>query len=152
MSVHFSSKTPEWETPQEFFNELDKEFGFDLDVCATFENKKCKNWLGYGPGKIFCDGLKHNWKDAVCWMNPPYGREIGKWVKKAYEESQSGAKVVVCLLPSRTDTRWFHDYIQGKAEIRFIRGRLKFGGSQNAAPFPSMVVVYHGQQESEVSQ
>jgi hypothetical protein len=76
-------------------------------------------------------------------MNPPYGREIGKWIKKAYEESLNGC-TVVCLLPSRTDTRWFWDYILGKAEIRFIKGRLKFGGHKNAAPFPSMIVIYRG--------
>lgn len=142
-ALHFSSATDMWETPQWLFDELNKEFHFEIDVCATIENKKCNNWLGYGPGDIFTDGLKHNWGNMVCWMNPPYGREIGKWVQKAYEESIKGA-TVVCLLPARTDTRWFHDYIKDKAEIRFLRGRLKFGDAKNSAPFPSMVVVYRG--------
>lgn len=130
----FSSATDMWETPQNFFDELDKEFHFSCDVCATRENAKCAKF--YTPEQ---DGLKQTW-GGVCWMNPPYGREIGKWVKKASESNAT----VVCLLPARTDTRWFHDYIYGKAEIRFVRGRLKFGGSKNSAPFPSMVVVFRG--------
>ena len=130
----FSSKTDMWETPQNFFDELNKEFRFTCDVCAIEENAKCAKF--YTPEQ---DGLKQTW-GGVCWMNPPYGREIGKWVKKASESNAT----VVCLLPARTDTRWFHDYIYGKAEIRFVRGRLKFGGSKNSAPFPSMVVVFRG--------
>ena len=130
----FSSKTPEWETPQDFFDELDREFHFDVDVCATHENKKCARYFPQF-------GLEQKWA-GTCWMNPPYGREIGKWVKKAYEASQGGA-TVVCLVPSRTDTKWFHDYCM-KGEIRFIRGRLKFGGSKNSAPFPSAVVIFRG--------
>ena len=130
----FSSKTDMWETPQNFFDELNKEFRFTCDVCAIEENAKCAKF--YTPEQ---DGLKQTW-GGVCWMNPPYGREIGKWVKKASESKAT----VVCLLPARTDTRWFHDYIYGKAEIRFVRGRLKFGGSKNSAPFPSMVVVFRG--------
>jgi len=136
--VLFSSKTDEWETPQALFDELDREFGFTLDVCALPENAKCD--LFFTPET---DGLSQSWKGHICWMNPPYGREIGKWVKKAYEESQRGA-TVVCLLPARTDTRWFHDYIYGKAEIRFLRGRIKFVGAENSAPFPSMIVIYRG--------
>lgn len=130
----FSSATDMWETPQNFFDELDKEFHFSCDVCATRENAKCAKF--YTPEQ---DGLKQTWGGAL-WMNPPYGREIGKWVKKASESNAT----VVCLLPARTDTRWFHDYIYGKAEIRFVRGRLKFGGSKNSAPFPSMVVIFRG--------
>ena len=130
----FSSKTDMWETPQNFFDELNKEFHFTCDVCAIEENAKCAKF--YTPEQ---DGLKQTW-GGVCWMNPPYGREIGKWVKKASESNAT----VVCLLPARTDTRWFHDYIYGKAEIRFVRGRLRFGGSKNSAPFPSMVVVFRG--------
>ena len=138
--VMFSSKTDEWETPQDLFDELDKEFNFVLDVCATSQNTKC---VCYFNKEL--DGLKQNWAEfGSCWMNPPYGREIGKWVKKAYEESQRGA-TVVCLLPARTDTRWFHDYIYGKAEIRFLRGRIKFVGAENSAPFPSMIVIYRGE-------
>ena len=130
----FSSATDMWETPQNFFDELNKEFRFTCDVCAIEENAKCAKF--YTPEQ---DGLKQTW-GGVCWMNPPYGREIGKWVKKASESNAT----VVCLLPARTDTRWFHDYIYGKAEIRFVRGRLKFGNSKNTAPFPSMVVVFRG--------
>lgn len=131
----FSSATDMWETPQNFFDELDKEFHFSCDVCATRENAKCAKF--YTPEQ---DGLKQTWGGGILWLNPPYGREIGKWVKKASESNAT----VVCLLPARTDTRWFHDYIYGKAEIRFVRGRLKFGGSKNSAPFPSMVVIFRG--------
>lgn len=130
--VMFSSKTDLWSTPQDFFDKLNEEFGFDVDVCALPSNAKCDKY--YTP---LDDGLSQKW-EGVCWCNPPYGREIGKWVKKAY---QSDA-IVVMLLPARTDTKWFHDYIYGKAEIRFIKGRLKFGDSKNAAPFPSMIVVF----------
>ncbi len=128
----FSSKTDAWATPQRFFDELDKEFHFTCDVCATAENTKCKKF--YTPEQ---NGLNQEWT-GVCYMNPPYGREIGKWVKKAAESKAT----VVCLLPARTDTKWFHEYIYRKAEIRFIRGRLKFGDSNNSAPFPSMIVIF----------
>lgn len=131
----FSSATDLWATPQDFFDKLNEEFHFQLDVCATAENAKCEKYYTKDQ-----DGLNMPWI-GICWCNPPYGREIGRWVKKAFESSVRGATVVM-LLPSRTDTRWFHDYIYGKAEIRFIKGRLKFGGSKNAAPFPSMVVIY----------
>ncbi len=132
----FSSTTDMWATPQEFFDNLDEEFGFELDVCATDENAKCKKYYTKEQ-----DGLKMPWT-GVCWCNPPYGREIGKWVEKAYSSSARGVATVVMLLPARTDTRWFHDYIYGKSEVRFIKGRLKFGDSLNSAPFPSMVVVF----------
>ena len=135
-NVHFSSKTDLWATPQEFFDKYDKIFNFEVDVCANKENAKC--------GKFFTqedDGLSQEW-EGVCWMNPPYGRDIGKWMKKAYESSLGGA-TVVCLVPSRTDTKWWHDYSM-KGEIEFIKGRLKFGGSKNSAPFPSAVVVFKG--------
>ena len=130
---HFSSKTPEWETPQDFFDKLNQEFNFELDVCATKQNAKCKKYFTSEQ-----DGLKQQWT-GTCWMNPPYGRVLGLWMKKAYESSLEGA-LVVCLIPSRTDTRYWHDYAM-KGEIRFIRGRLKFGG-QNSAPFPSAVVIF----------
>ena len=133
----FSSKTDLWATPQDFFNELDAEFHFTLDVCALPENAKCEHF--FTPE---IDGLSQPWKGRV-WCNPPYGREIGQWVRRAHLAAASGgAEVVVMLLPARTDTRWFHDYIYKKAEVRFLRGRLKFGGSKNSAPFPSMVVVF----------
>ena len=134
--VMFSSKTDLWETPQEFFDELDQEFHFDLDVCALPENAKCSRY--YSPEQ---NGLSQPW-EGVCWCNPPYGRGIGKWVQKGFLASVSGGATVVMLLPARTDTKWFHEYIYGKAEVRFIKGRLKFGGSKNSAPFPSMVVVF----------
>lgn len=134
--VMFSSKTDLWETPQEFFDSLNNEFDFDLDVCAMPKNAKCKRY--YTPEE---DGLVQPW-EGVCWCNPPYGREIGKWVRKALISSFLGATVVL-LLPARTDTRWFHDYILHHGEVRFLRGRLKFGGG-NSAPFPSMVVIFRG--------
>ena len=131
----FSSKTDLWETPKDLFDKLNNEFHFTLDVCATPENAKCEEFYTKEQ-----DGLKQPWKGTV-WCNPPYGRQIGEWVRRGFFASRSG-NTVVMLLPARTDTRWFHEYIYGKAEIRFIRGRLKFGGSKNSAPFPSMVVVF----------
>ena len=128
-----------WETPPKFFEELNKEFDFDTDVCALPENAKCPHY--YSPE---VDGLHQNWT-GTCWCNPPYGRQIGKWVEKAYVSSLLGATVVM-LLPARTDTAWFHDYIYGKAEIRFVRGRIKFVGANSGAPFPSMVVVFRGKE------
>lgn len=138
----FSSKTDLWETPQALFDELNKEFGFELDACAIKENAKCDR---YFTPEI--DGLKQEWSGTV-WCNPPYGRQIGKWVKKAAESNAT----VVMLVPSRTDTAWFHDYIYGKAEIRFIRKRLRFGGSKENAPFPSMVVVFRNSEQKERKQ
>lgn len=135
----FTSNTPEWATPQDFFDKLDSEFHFDLDVCATAENAKCKRFFTKEQ-----DGLSQQW-GGVIYMNPPYGREIVKWVKKCSEYNGTA----VALLPARTDTRWFHDYIYGKAEIRFIKGRLKFGGSKNSAPFPSMVVIFNGKDKND---
>ena len=137
--VLFSSKSVVWETPQDLFDKLNAEFHFDLDVCALPENAKCEKY--YTPED---DGLLQPW-NGVCWCNPPYGRTIGKWVQKAYETFAGGGTVVM-LLPARTDTKWFHEYIYNKAEIRFIKGRLKFGNSKNAAPFPSMIVVFDGKQ------
>lgn len=133
----FSSKTDLWETPQDLFDKLNNEFQFTLDVCATPENAKCDKFYTKEQ-----DGLKHPWKGTV-WCNPPYGRGIGQWVRRALFASVSGSTVVM-LLPARTDTKWFHDYIykRNNVEIRFIRGRLKFGGNKNSAPFPSMVVVF----------
>lgn len=128
----FTSETDLWETPQEFFDRLNEEFCFDLDVCALPDNAKSEKY--FTPEM---DGLSQEWSGTV-WCNPPYGRHIGKWVKKASESDCT----VVMLLPARTDTAWFHDYIYGCAEIRFVRGRLRFGNSKNSAPFPSMVVIY----------
>lgn len=137
MSVHFSSATDLWATPQSFFDSLNEEFGFELDVCATPDNAKCKKFFTKDD-----DGLAQSWI-GVCWMNPPYGREIGAWMKKAHESAVVGGATVVCLVPARTDTRWWHDYAI-KHEIRFIKGRLTFGNAQNSAPFPSAVVVMKG--------
>ena len=133
--VMFSSKTDLWATPQDFFDKLDAEFHFNLDVCALPENAKCAAF--YTPEM---DGLSQPWY-GNCWCNPPYGRQVGRWVAKAAQSAAEGATVVM-LLPARTDTAWFHDYIYGRAEVRFVRGRLKFGGSANSAPFPSMVVIF----------
>lgn len=135
----FSSKTDCWSTPQDFFDLLDAEFCFDLDACALPENAKCERF--YTPEQ---DGLSRPWIGTV-WCNPPYGREIGKWVEKAYLESNKNNATVVMLLPARTDTKWFHRYIYDTAtEIRFVEGRLKFSGSKHSAPFPSMVVIFNG--------
>ena len=133
-NVHFSSATDLWATPQAFFDAFNNIYNFTLDVCALPTNAKCDQY--FTPDD---DGLSQPW-GGVCWMNPPYGRSIGLWVKKAYDESLKGAKVV-CLLPARTDTKWFHEYcIRG--EVHFIKGRLKFGDAKNSAPFPSMIVIF----------
>lgn len=129
-----SSKSDLWETPHDFFEKLDLEFNFEIDVCANKENAKCEKYFSEE-----IDGLKQEW-DGICWMNPPYGREIGKWIKKAYESSLTGA-TVVCLVPARTDTKWWHEYCM-RGEIRLVKGRLKFGNSKNSAPFPSAVVIF----------
>jgi site-specific DNA-methyltransferase (adenine-specific) len=134
-TVHFTSKTYEWSTPQWLFDALNAEFNFTLDPCATEQNAKCANHF-----TLIQDGLKQNWMDDSVFMNPPYGRQIGKWMRKAYEAAQSGA-TVVCLTPARTDTRWWHDYAM-KGEIRFLRGRIRFGGARGSAPFPSAVIVF----------
>ena len=137
-SLMFSSNSNEWYTPQDFYDKLNKEFSFNLDPCSTHDNAKCEKHF-----TVEEDGLKQDWGGHVVFMNPPYGREIGKWVEKAYNESLKPNTTVVCLIPARTDTAYYHDYIFGKAkDVRFIRGRLKFGGCKNAAPFPSAVVVF----------
>ena len=134
-NVHFSSTTDEWETPQLLFNELSLMYGgFTLDPCATPQNAKCVTYFTRQQ-----DGLAHRWQGKV-FMNPPYGRDIGRWVKKAYEESLDGA-LVVCLLPARTDTRWWHDYAK-HGYVYFLRGRLRFGTAINSAPFPSAIVTF----------
>lgn len=135
MSVHFSSATDQWATPQDFFDQQNALYGpFDVDVCADATNAKCAVYFDKNA-----DGLAQPWV-GKCWMNPPYGRDIGKWMKKAKESARNGT-VVVCLVPARTDTKWWHDYAMA-GRIVFIRGRLKFGGSKNSAPFPSAVVIF----------
>jgi phage N-6-adenine-methyltransferase len=142
-AVHFSSATDLHATPQSYFDEINTEFGgFILDVCATHENAKCAWYFTEDE-----DGLQQNWDTAglgPVWMNPPYGRGIGAWVKKAHETALTGT-TVVALLPARTDTAWFQDYCIPFGEIRFIRGRLKFGGALNSAPFPSALVIFRAQ-------
>ena len=143
----FASKDMNWCTPQAFFDELDNEFHFVLDAAATEKVKKCKKC--YTPET---DGLAQSWDvGGAVFCNPPYGPSIKRWVKKAYDESQKCDHPIVLLIPARTDTSYFHDYIYGKAELRFIRGRLKFtdedGNSSMSAPFPSMVVVYNKQNQ-----
>lgn len=123
----FSSASCHWSTPKKLYEALDAEFHFNDDPC---------------PLHAMEDGLSRSWGGQT-YMNPPYGREIGKWLQKAYQESQLG-KLVVCLIPSRTDTRWWHEYVMKANEIRFLRGRLKFGNSHNSAPFPSAVVIFDG--------
>lgn len=131
----FSSATDNWATPPALFAELHAQYGFTLDVCASAENAKCSRYFD-----VATDGLSQPWGGARCWMNPPYGRVIGKWVKKAYEESLRGA-LVMCLLPARTDTAWWHDYCM-RGEVTFLRGRLKFGDAKAGAPFPSALVLF----------
>lgn len=142
-SVHFSSKTPEWPTPQDFFDRCHAEFGFTLDPCSTHENAKCPKHY-----TLEDDGLAQDWGRERVWMNPPYGREIGRWMRKAYESSQAGA-LVVCLVPARTDTHWWHEWAM-KGEIRYVRGRLKFGGHINSAPFPSALVIMRPPNDRDV--
>jgi phage N-6-adenine-methyltransferase len=130
----FSSQTDDWETPQDLFDNLNAEYHFTTDVCATAANAKCDNY--FTPEQ---NGLEQEWT-GTCWMNPPYGRVIGLWMRKAYEASLAGA-TVVCLVPSRTDTKWWHEYAM-KGEVTFIRGRLHFGNHEHPAPFPSAIVVF----------
>lgn len=136
----FTSKSEMWETPQMFFNELNKKYHFTTDVCAIAENAKCKHF--YSPED---NGLIQEWS-GTCYMNPPYGKQIKHWVRKAYEEAILNKRcIVVALLPARTDTQWFHAHIYQKSgvSVSFLKGRLKFSGSKNSAPFPSMVVVFN---------
>lgn len=139
--VLFSSAKEDWETPIDFFEKLDAEFHFDLDPCADDNNHKCEKYYTKKD-----NGLTKNWGGYTVFCNPPYGsKSTGQWIKKCAEEAQKPNTTVVMLIPSRTDTRAFHEYIYGKAEIRFVKGRLKFGGSKYGAPFPSMVVIFRGE-------
>lgn len=148
----YSSKTDEHPTPFWFFAMLNAEFRFTLDPCATHENAKCAVYFTKED-----DGLAQDWRGHTVFMNPPYGRTIGQWMRKAYESSQDGA-TVVCLVPARTDTRWWRNYVgyydwgtgtqvNHASEVRLVTGRLRFGGAKNTAPFPSAVVIYHGKRE-----
>lgn len=136
------AKTVEWETPQELFDKLDAEFSFTLDPAATDENAKCEKHY-----TIETDGLEQNWAGERVFLNPPYGRELNKWVKKCYDEiySLGPPQIIVALLPARTDTKWFHNWVYHYTEIRFLKGRVKYeNGSDipNSAPFPSMIVIW----------
>lgn len=142
-SVHFRSRSDMWTTPQDLFDTLNEEFHFDLDVAALPENAKCARF--FTPKD---DGLSQKW-EGTCWMNPPYGRTVGKWIEKARHSAEENGATVVCLLPARNDTAWWHDHIasniaSGTVEARFLQGRLKFGSQENSAPFPSVIVVFHG--------
>jgi phage N-6-adenine-methyltransferase len=134
LAVHFSSGSDEWAAPQTLFDQLNAEFGFDLDVCASAANAKCQRYFARGE-----DGLAQKWQGS-CWMNPPYGRQIERWLAKASVSARAGA-TVVALVPARVDTGWWWDFCRF-AEIRFLRGRLRFEGAAANAPFPSAVVVF----------
>jgi len=140
--VCLTSKSQMYGTPIDLFRALDHEFGFETDVCSVPELALCKKY--YTPEQ---DGLAQEWR-GICWCNPPYGKGIERWVRKAYESSQGGV-TVVCLLPARVDTQWFHDWVWHKAELRYPKGRLRFrfyAGRGTAhghfAPFPCMIAVY----------
>lgn len=134
--VIYKSGTDEWETPQDVFDRLNEEFDFDLDPCATGQNHKCSTYYTKDQ-----DGLSKTWGGSRVFCNPPYS-EIKKWVRKAYEESFKPGTIVVLLIPARTDTKYFHDYILHRSEIRFIKGRLRYSNSRHNCPFPSMVVIF----------
>ena len=138
--IMFSSKTPEWETPLAFFNKLNESYGFTLDPCATDSTAKCPQYFTKDD-----DGLAKDWGGNVVFMNPPYGRVIKDWVRKAWQEGTKPNTTVVCLVPARTDTRWWHDYCMKAEKVYFVKGRLKFGNSNNSAPFPSAVVVFNSE-------
>ena len=139
----YTSDSAEWSTPQDFFDRLNAEFHFTLDPCSTDQNAKCAKHYTKEQ-----DGLSQDWGRETVFCNPPYGGGIAAWCKKCYEHSLNGG-IAVMLVHARTDTGWFHDWVYGKAEIRFVRGRLRFGGSKWNAPFPSMVVIYGGNNERQ---
>lgn len=134
----FSSKKSDWATPQHFFDQLSERFGpFTLDPCSNSSNYKVPNHFTEKD-----NGLAKDWEGHKVFMNPPYGRQIGRWIEKAYKEAQKQDTTVVALIPARTDTRYWHDYVMKAAAIYFVKGRLKFGDGGNSAPFPSAVVVF----------
>ena len=144
--VMFSSKTDAWSTPQDFFDKLDWRFGpFDLDPCATAFNTKCINFFTEAE-----DGLAKDWEGFTTFVNPPYGRGIDKWIQKAYSESRKEDTRVTMLIPARTDTKYWHNYVMKADEVYFVKGRLKFGECDNCAPFPSAIVVFDGSYKSQI--
>ena len=149
-ALHFSSADQTWTTPKIFFEKCQRRFGpFDLDAAAVPETALAPSYCSppsgscysvLWPGNCLGDGLAVDWVGNV-WLNPPYGRKIGVWVRRAFEMGQRGARVV-CLVPARTDTAWWHDWVSRADCVEFVRGRLKFGGANNPAPFPSALVVF----------
>jgi site-specific DNA-methyltransferase (adenine-specific) len=135
----------EWETPAPLFEGLDAEFGFTLDVCATADNAKCGRYYTRAD-----DGLAQCWDGETCWMNPPYGAELPRWMAKAHDTALGGS-IVVCLVPARTDTRWWHEHVEGIAEVRALRGRVRFNGA-GSAPFPSAVVIFRAANRHDLDQ
>ena len=145
LKTMFSSEDMSWETPQDFYNKLNEEFDFDLDPCATSSTAKCAKYFTEDD-----DGLKQSWSGHTVFCNPPYGREIKNWIKKAYEESRDENTRTVMLIPARTDTKYWHQYVMKADEVYFVKGRLKFGDSSNSAPFPSAVIVFDGSNERQI--
>ena len=142
----FSSKTGDWTTPDHFFDKLNWRFGpFSLDPCADCMSTKCATFFTEDE-----DGLAKDWEGFVSFVNPPYGRGIEKWIQKGYEESRKDNTRVVMLIPARTDTKYWHQFVMKADEVYFVKGRLKFGDSQNSAPFPSAVVVFDGSNKPQV--
>jgi phage N-6-adenine-methyltransferase len=132
-----SSKDLTWATPQEWFDYLDLEFDFTLDPCCTHETAKCKKH--YTPAE---DGLAQNWAEETVFMNPPYGKEVGLWMKKAYEEARDHLALVVCFVRASVDTEWWRRYVSTATEVRFPKGRVTFAGAEAAAPFPVAIVIF----------
>ena len=141
MKTMMSSTKMDWQTPQAFFDKLNQEFNFTLDPATNGTNALCSKFFTEAQ-----DALAQSWQGETCYVNPPYGRVLKNWIRKAYEESQDPNTTVVMLIPARTDTKYWHEYVMQASEIRFVQGRLKFGGGQtdDPAPFPSAVVVFKG--------
>jgi len=140
MEVMTSSKNTMWATPQEWFNYLNLEFKFTLDPCCIPEVAKCKKY--YTPTE---DGLSQSWAEERVFMNPPYGKELPKWMKKAYIEARDNQALVVCFVPARVDTEWWHRYANKASEVRFPKGRVKFANAKHSAPFPIAIVIFRPQ-------
>ena len=135
--VMCSSVDMTWATPPAWFEYLDLEFGFTLDPCCQHETAKCKKHY-----TVEEDGLSKSWRNERVFMNPPYGKEIGNWMKKAHTEARDNEALVVCLVPARVDTNWWHSFADKATEVRFPKGRLKFDGAENSAPFPVAIVIF----------
>lgn len=137
-NIIFSRGSDEWTTPNDFYNKLNEEFNFNLDPCSDGKNNKCIKFFTKEQ-----NGLLQDWSGYRVFCNPPYS-EISKWVEKSYREGVKDNTIVVLLIPARTDTKYFHDFILNRSEIRYVKGRLKFGEGKNSAPFPSMIVIFRG--------